>query len=53
MVNVWYMDESDADQRLDHHKSPKHFLSTQQLLELTGVEYFKVGFYITLYSRKF
>ncbi|XP_043473347.1 1,2-dihydroxy-3-keto-5-methylthiopentene dioxygenase [Leptopilina heterotoma] len=42
MVNVWYMDESDADQRLDHHKSPKHFLSTQELLELTGVEYFKI-----------
>ncbi|XP_051176404.1 acireductone dioxygenase isoform X2 [Leptopilina boulardi] len=43
MVNIWYMDNSNADQRFDHQKIPQHFLSTQELLELTGVEYFKIN----------
>lgn len=42
MVRAWYMDTSDADQRLEHHKEPPEFLFLEELLRKTGVEYFKV-----------
>ena len=43
MVRAWYMDNSDADQRLEHHKEPPEFLSLLDLYRITGVEYFKVS----------
>ncbi|XP_054008481.1 acireductone dioxygenase [Hylaeus anthracinus] len=42
MVRAWYMDNSDADQRLEHYKEPPEFLSLEDLFKKTGVEYFKI-----------
>ncbi|XP_011304660.1 1,2-dihydroxy-3-keto-5-methylthiopentene dioxygenase [Fopius arisanus] len=42
MVQAWYMDDSEDDQRLEHHKTPPQFLTLQQLYRITGVEYFEV-----------
>lgn len=42
MVRAWYMDDSDADQRLEHRKESLDLLSTKDLYTITGVEYFKV-----------
>lgn len=42
MVRAWYMDKSDADQRLEHHREPPEFLTLQDLYVKTGVEYFEI-----------
>jgi len=42
MVRAWYMDSSDADQRLEHHRQPPEFVSLDNLFATTGVEYFEV-----------
>lgn len=42
MMRAWYMDNSDADQRLEHHRQPAEFVSLKKLFATTGVEYFKV-----------
>ncbi|CAL7937777.1 unnamed protein product [Xylocopa violacea] len=42
MVCAWYMDNSDTDQRLEHHKTPPEYISLEDLFKKTGVEYFKV-----------
>ncbi|XP_075228182.1 acireductone dioxygenase 1 [Lycorma delicatula] len=42
MVRAWYMDNSDADQRLEHHRNPPYFIELDKLFEITGVEYFKI-----------
>ncbi|MED6119877.1 hypothetical protein PIB30_015828 [Stylosanthes scabra] len=34
VLQAWYMDDSDEDQRLPHHKEPKQFVSLDQLAEL-------------------
>ncbi len=34
VIQAWYMDDSDEDQRLPHHLEPKQYLSLQQLDEL-------------------
>ncbi|KAK7818554.1 1,2-dihydroxy-3-keto-5-methylthiopentene dioxygenase 2 [Quercus suber] len=34
VLQAWYMDDSDEDQRLPHHKEPKEFVSLDQLAEL-------------------
>ncbi|KAA8548685.1 hypothetical protein F0562_000369 [Nyssa sinensis] len=34
VIQAWYMDDSDADQRLPHHREPKEFVSLDQLTEL-------------------
>ncbi|KAF9677635.1 hypothetical protein SADUNF_Sadunf08G0128100 [Salix dunnii] len=34
VIQAWYMDASDEDQRLPHHKEPKEFVSLDQLSEL-------------------
>ncbi|XP_011703236.1 PREDICTED: 1,2-dihydroxy-3-keto-5-methylthiopentene dioxygenase [Wasmannia auropunctata] len=44
MVRAWYMDSSDADQRLEHHKQPPEFVSLDNLFATTGVEYFEVNY---------
>jgi len=31
VLQAWYMDDSDEDQRLPHHKEPKEFVSFDQL----------------------
>lgn len=31
VIQAWYMDDSDEDQRLPHHLEPKQYLSLQQL----------------------
>lgn len=36
------MDNSDADQRLEHHQQPAEFVSLEELFAKTGVEYFEV-----------
>ncbi|XP_048489312.1 acireductone dioxygenase [Plutella xylostella] len=43
MVNAWYMDTEQNDQRLEHHKNPPQFVSLKQLYEKTGVEYFSIN----------
>ncbi|XP_046672532.1 1,2-dihydroxy-3-keto-5-methylthiopentene dioxygenase [Homalodisca vitripennis] len=43
MVRAWYMDDSDEDQRLEHHTNPPRFLELDTLNQDTGVEYFKIG----------
>ncbi|CAG9861940.1 unnamed protein product [Phyllotreta striolata] len=43
MVRAWYMDDdTTADQRLEHHKTPPEFIGLDDLLKLTGVEYFQL-----------
>lgn len=42
MVRAWYMDNSDIDQRLEHHKQPPECISIENLFKITGVEYFQV-----------
>ncbi|XP_032685933.1 1,2-dihydroxy-3-keto-5-methylthiopentene dioxygenase [Odontomachus brunneus] len=42
MVRAWYMDNSDADQRLEHHRQPAEFVSLEELFGKTGVEYFEI-----------
>lgn len=34
MIQAWYMDDSQDDQRLPHHKDPKEFISLDKLAEL-------------------
>ncbi|KAI3983227.1 hypothetical protein MKX01_029923 [Papaver californicum] len=34
VIQAWYMDESDEDQRLPHHREPKEFVSFDRLNEL-------------------
>uniref|UniRef100_A0A1B6GRQ5 Acireductone dioxygenase n=1 Tax=Cuerna arida TaxID=1464854 RepID=A0A1B6GRQ5_9HEMI len=43
MVRAWYMNDSDEDQRLEHHTNPPRFLDLDTLNQDTGVEYFKIG----------
>ncbi|KAG7310370.1 1-2-dihydroxy-3-keto-5-methylthiopentene dioxygenase [Plutella xylostella] len=43
MVNAWYMDTEQNDQRLEHHRNPPQFVSLKQLYEKTGVEYFSIN----------
>jgi 1,2-dihydroxy-3-keto-5-methylthiopentene dioxygenase len=43
MVQAWYMDSSEEDQRLEHHRQPPNFLDVDELFKATGVEYFKVS----------
>lgn len=42
MVRAWFMDSSDEDQRLEHHRSPPQFIDLEELYKKTGVEYFQV-----------
>ncbi|KAM0006113.1 putative oxidoreductase [Helianthus debilis subsp. tardiflorus] len=34
VIQAWYMDDSNEDQRLPHHKDPKEFVSLDKLAEL-------------------
>ncbi|PHU13841.1 1,2-dihydroxy-3-keto-5-methylthiopentene dioxygenase 2 [Capsicum chinense] len=34
VIQAWYMDDSDEDQRLPHHREPKEFVSLEKLAEL-------------------
>ncbi|KAK1296586.1 1,2-dihydroxy-3-keto-5-methylthiopentene dioxygenase 2 [Acorus calamus] len=34
VIEAWYMDDSDEDQRLPHHLEPKQFVSLKELEEL-------------------
>uniref|UniRef100_A0A803R8H6 acireductone dioxygenase (Fe(2+)-requiring) n=1 Tax=Cannabis sativa TaxID=3483 RepID=A0A803R8H6_CANSA len=34
VLQAWFMDDSDEDQRLPHHREPKEFVSLDQLAEL-------------------
>lgn len=43
MVRAWYMDESEEDQRSEHHRSPPEFVSLDKLKEDTGVLYWQVN----------
>lgn len=42
-MRIWYMEEDDTDQRLQHHKKNPLFLTIEELYKLTGVEYFHVS----------
>jgi 1,2-dihydroxy-3-keto-5-methylthiopentene dioxygenase len=42
MVEAWFMDDSDDDQRQPHKTDPPRFVSPEDLLASTGVESFKV-----------
>lgn len=43
MVEAWFMDDSDVDQRQPHKTDPPRFISPEDLLASTGVESFKVS----------
>uniref|UniRef100_U5EVG3 Acireductone dioxygenase n=1 Tax=Corethrella appendiculata TaxID=1370023 RepID=U5EVG3_9DIPT len=43
MVRAWFMDDSTADQRLEHHLEPPKFIEIDELFRKTGVEYFKIN----------
>ncbi|KAJ8877426.1 hypothetical protein PR048_021880 [Dryococelus australis] len=44
MVQTWFMDSSEEDQRLEHHRSsPPQYLTLDELFKLTGVEYFELN----------
>ncbi|XP_069702295.1 acireductone dioxygenase [Periplaneta americana] len=43
MVRAWYMDSSQDDQRLEHHREPPCYVDLDKLYKLTGVEYFKLN----------
>ncbi len=43
MVSAWYMDDSDEDQRLDHHKNPPQPVDMKDVVNLTGVLHWKVN----------
>ncbi|CAK7327125.1 unnamed protein product [Dovyalis caffra] len=34
VIQAWYMDDSDEDQRLPHHREPKEFVSLDQIAKL-------------------
>lgn len=40
MVRAWYMNNSEEDQRTEHHRTPPEFIDVKDLYKLTGVEYF-------------
>ena len=42
MVRAWYMDDSDADQRLEHQREPPKPIDVSELRALTGVLYWKI-----------
>jgi len=44
MVQIWFMDSEESDQRLEHKRSPPKYLELSDLYKKTGVEYFKVTF---------
>lgn len=48
MVRMWFMDDLDEDQRLEHHINPPRFLDLSTLQQRTGVEYFKVWYTVVL-----
>jgi hypothetical protein len=31
VISAWYMDDSEEDQRLPHHRNPKQFVSLDKL----------------------
>lgn len=43
MVRAWYMDSSEEDQRLEHHRQPPQFVDLDVLFKATGVEYFELN----------
>ncbi|XP_046462680.1 1,2-dihydroxy-3-keto-5-methylthiopentene dioxygenase-like [Daphnia pulex] len=43
MVSAWYMDDSDEDQRLDHHKNPPQPVDMKDVVNLTGVLHWKLN----------
>ncbi|CAH1112685.1 unnamed protein product [Psylliodes chrysocephalus] len=44
MVRAWYMDDdTTTDQRLPHHRNPPELVSLEDLLKITGVEYFRLN----------
>ncbi|CAF4875375.1 unnamed protein product [Pieris macdunnoughi] len=44
MVKVWYMDnDTTSDQRLEHHRNPPEYLSLDELVQKTGVEYYSLN----------
>ncbi|CAL4121875.1 unnamed protein product [Meganyctiphanes norvegica] len=42
MVQLWYMDSSSEDQRLQHHRTPQQFADLDQIKKETGVLYWKI-----------
>lgn len=42
MVAAWFMDDSEADQRLEHQRIPPQAVELDQLKKLTGVLYWKI-----------
>ncbi|XP_046584215.1 1,2-dihydroxy-3-keto-5-methylthiopentene dioxygenase-like isoform X2 [Haliotis rubra] len=42
MVRAWFMDSSDADQRLPHMLEPPQFVDLDTLRGVSGVEYFQI-----------
>ena len=43
MVSAWYMDDSDADPRLEHQLDPPQTVDLGEVYPLTGVLYWKVN----------
>ncbi|XP_038984862.1 1,2-dihydroxy-3-keto-5-methylthiopentene dioxygenase 1-like [Phoenix dactylifera] len=43
VLQAWYMDDDDGDQRLPHHREPKEFVSLEKLSELGIVSWRLTG----------
>lgn len=52
-MHAWLMESYPVgDRRLPHHRYPPKFLSNDQLNEITGVVYYKVGIRWKLFSKE-
>ncbi|KAH8365672.1 hypothetical protein KR093_003220 [Drosophila rubida] len=43
MVQIWFMDTDQSDQRLEHKRTPPEYMELSELYMKTGVEYFKIN----------
>uniref|UniRef100_T1ITN9 Acireductone dioxygenase n=1 Tax=Strigamia maritima TaxID=126957 RepID=T1ITN9_STRMM len=42
MVKAWYMDDSEDDQRAEHHLNPPKYVTLDELKKLSGVLYWQI-----------
>lgn len=42
MVRAWFMDDDTTHPKDEHHQNPPHFISLEEVFQVTGVEYHQV-----------
>lgn len=50
VIQAWYMDDSDADQRLPHHRDPQEFVSFEKL---DGIQSLHFPLYNMMFNHSF